>query len=70
MLEPATPQHGFLAVQLAVSVYVVAVVCIVLGLRGLGLAADATGVTFVAVSAALLVPFWPVFRRLHPERPE
>lgn len=70
MLEPATPQHGFLAVQLVVSVYVVAVVGIVLGLRELGLTTGATGVAFVVVSAALLVPFWPVFRRLHPTRSE
>ncbi len=32
MLEPTTPQHGFLAVQVMVRVYVVDVV---LGLRGL-----------------------------------
>ena len=64
-IESPTPQHGFFAVQVAVCAYLVAVAGIVFALRELGLPAEVTGIASV-VGATLLVPFWSVFRRLHP----
>lgn len=66
MIESPTPQHGFFAVQVAVCAYLAGVVAVVLGLGWFGAPAGAMSIVFVAVAVAVLVPFWPAFRRLHP----
>lgn len=67
MLPSADGVHGFVGVQVAVCSYVALVLGITVGLWWLGMPASTGVVAFLIVGAVLLVPFWPLFRRLHPE---
>lgn len=56
--------------QLAAALYVGLTVAITAVAWWLFVPAGMVGVVFPIVAAALLLPFWPIFAELHPERDE
>ncbi|MFP8955788.1 hypothetical protein ACLI4Y_03600 [Natrialbaceae archaeon A-CW3] len=59
--------HGYLGVQAAVFVHVVLTLAATAVMWWLVVPTNLTVVVFLAVGTVLLVPFWSVYSRLHPE---
>ncbi|MFC4543007.1 hypothetical protein ACFO5R_13850 [Halosolutus amylolyticus] len=66
-MHPADGIHGYLGVQAAFYAYVALTLAITIALWWVGLPTNLSVVAFLAVGAALLVPFWPLFADHHPE---